>query len=160
MQDWKNIGMKWFSRMIGLLVVGVFLWGCETLPFQTLTIFDGPNRVEALQVMPNAYEEKGYDHPVTMTEAEMLNILRGGSGLNRDCSALWVRAKAGVSRFLAKGRGGKILCPPFRQRVESSNPGRTSDFFETVELSTEYQGTTSGGLFVTGGALHVILRII
>jgi len=147
--------MKWFSRLIGLLVVGVFLWGCETPQFQTLMIFDGPNRVVALQVMPDAYGGKGYDHPVTMTEAEMVNILRG------------LRVEEGLfgSPDSSQNEGhpvfsegeGNFFAPLFVKGLSQATREELVTFFETAELSPEYQGTTSGGLFVTGDALHVIL---
>ena len=53
------------------------LGACSTPQFQTLNIFDSPNRVVALRAMPDAYRGKGYDHPVTFTTEEMSRLLKG-----------------------------------------------------------------------------------
>lgn len=147
--------MNRLARLMGLMVAGIFIGGCETSPFQTLMIFDSPNRVVALQVMPDAYGGKGYDHPVTMTGEEMAGMLRG------------LRIEQGLLGSLDSAQGGghpafsdgevTFFAPLFVKGLSQATPEELVSFFETAEISSEYQGTTSGGLFVAGGVLHVIL---
>ena len=41
--------MNRFARLMGLMVAGIFIGGCETPQFQTMSILDTPNRVVALR---------------------------------------------------------------------------------------------------------------
>ena len=142
------------QKLLGLVSAGLVctgVGGCAPTQFQTLKIFDSPNRVVALQVMPDAYGGKGYDHPVTMTDEEMAGILRG------------LRIEQGLFGSLYSGhpafsdREVTFFAPLFVKGLSQATPEELVTFFETAEISREYQGTTSGGLFVAGGALHVIL---
>lgn len=147
--------MNRFAKLLGLMVAGIFLGGCETPQFQTMKIFDSPNRVVALQVMPDAYGGKGYDHPVTMTGEEMAGMLRG------------LRIEQGMLGSLDSAQGGghpafsdgevTFFAPLLVKGLSQATPEELVTFFETAEISKEYQGTTSGGVFVAEGLLHVIL---
>ena len=121
MGDWRIFGMKRSARLMGLIVVSILLGGCETPQFQTLKILDGPNRVVALQVMPDAYGGKGYDHPVTMTKEEMIRILQG------------VRVERGLisaSQHAAfSDTEIQLFAPQFCQSLRKGHEGRNRHFF-------------------------------
>ncbi len=138
------------SVVIGV-VVGL-MWSvvaCSTPQFQTLKIFDSPDRVVALQVMPDAYEGKGYSHPVTFTAEEMTRLLQG---LRVERGLLASKQYAALSDTEIR-----LFVPHFVKALEKATPEEMVTFFETAELGEEHQLTTSGGLFVAGENLHVVL---
>jgi hypothetical protein len=146
---WRNIGMNRFARLMGLMVVGIFFGGCETPQFQTMSILDTPNRVVALRVMANPYGGKGYDHPVSLTQEEMIRILQG------------VRVERGlisVSQHAAfSDTEIQLFAPHFVKALGQATKEEIVTFFETANIDSEHDLTTSGGLFVAGGNLHVVL---
>ena len=137
------------------VVVGVvagLMWSvvaCSTPQFQTLKIFDSPDRVVALQVMPDAYGGKGYSHPVTFTAEEMTRLLQG---LRVERGLLGSKQYAALSDTEIR-----LFAPHFVKALEKSTPEEMVTFYETAELGEEHQLTTSGGLFVAGENLHVVL---
>ena len=141
--------------MIRSVVVGVvagLMWSvaaCSTSQFQTLKIFDSPDRVVALRVMPDAYGGKGYDHPVTLTEEEITRLLQG---LRVERGLLASNQYAALSDTEIR-----LFAPHFVKALEKATPEEMVTFFEAAELGDDYQLTTSGGLFVAGENLHVIL---
>lgn len=141
--------MKRSARMMGLILLAMFLGGCETPQFQTLKILDQPNQVVALQVMPDAYGGKNYDHPVTMTTEEMMDILKG---------VKVTRGLLGSSTHPAfSDTEVKLFAPHFVKGLQQATPEEMVTFFETAHLDSEHDLTTSGGLFVAGGNLYVVL---
>ena len=141
--------MKQVARLMGFIVVGIFLGGCETPQFQTLKVLDNPNRVVALQVMADPYGGKGYDHPVSLTKEEMIRILQG------------VRVERGlisVSQHAAfSDTEIQLFAPHFVKALGQATKEEIVTFFETAHIDSEHDLTTSGGLFVAGGNLHVVL---
>jgi len=137
------------------VVVGVFaglalsLGACSTPQFQTLKILDSPNRVVALQAMPDAYGGKGYDHPVSFTKEEMTRLLRG------------IRVKRGIMRGTGHPAFSdseiQVFVPHFIHAFQKSTQEEMVTFFETAHLDDAFDLTTSGGLFVAGGNLYVVL---
>ncbi len=129
--------------------VTALLMGCETPQFQTLKIMDQPNQVVALQVMPDAYGEKRYDHPVTITTEDIMRILQG---------MRVERGLLGGSMHPAfSDTEIKLFAPYFAQGLQQATPEEMVTFFETAHLDSEHDITTSGGLFVSGGNLHLVL---
>lgn len=141
--------MKKWLQLMGLILVGIFLVGCETPQFQTVKILDEPSRAVALQVMADPYKGKGYDQPVSLTKEEMIRILQGvrverggvGTSLHQAFSDTEIQL---FSPYLVKG-------------LATATAEESVTFFETAELDEEHQLTTSGGLFVAGGNLYVVL---
>lgn len=141
--------MKMFERFLGVLVIVALSSGCGTPQFQTLTILDGRDRVVALQAMSDPYGGKGYDHPVSLAKEDMMQILRG------------VRVKRGL---LSSSVGPafsdteiRLFAPHFVTALQKATPEEIVTFYETAQIDEEYDLTTSGGLFVAGGNLYVVL---
>jgi hypothetical protein len=146
---WRNIGMNRFARLMGLMVAGIFLGGCETPQFQTMSILDTPNRVVALRLMSDPYGGKGYDHPVSLTKEEMIRIIQG---------VRVERGLIGTSQHVAfSDTEIQLFAPHFVKALETATKEEMVTFFETAHIDSEHDLTTSGGLFVAGGNLYVIL---
>ncbi|MEX2491547.1 MAG: hypothetical protein WD425_07275 [Nitrospirales bacterium] len=141
--------MNRLARLLGLLVAGIFLGGCETPQFQTMSILDTPNRVVALQAMSDPYGGKGYDHPVLLTKDEMIRMLQG------------VRVERGLisaSQHAAfSDTEIQLFAPHFVKALEKATTEEIVTFFETAHIDSEHDITTSGGLFVADGNLYVVL---
>ena len=136
--------------MVGVLACLIFSLGaCSTPQFQTLKIFDSPNRVVALQAMPDAYGGKGYDHPVSLTKEEMTRLLQG------------IRVKRGLMGGTEHPAFSdseiQVFVPHLVNAFEKSTREELVTFFETAHLDDAFDLTTSGGLFVAGGNLYVVL---
>ena len=138
-----------------IVVVAVFaglilsLGGCSTPQFQTLTIFDSPNRVVALRAMPDANGGKGYDHPATFTTEEMSRLLKG---IRVERGLLSSTQHAALSEIEIR-----LFAPHFVKALEKATKEEMVTFFEIAEFGEDHQITTSGGLFVAGGRLHFVL---
>lgn len=140
--------MKGLSLAV-LCGISACLWGCETPPFHTMKILDKANREVALQVMSNPYGGKGYDHPVSMTTEEMTRVLQGvrvqrgflGSAQHPAFSDTEIRVFA---PFLVKG-------------LEQATKEEVVTFFETAQIDSDNDLTTSGGLFIAGEHLYIVL---
>ncbi len=138
-----------------IVVVAVFaglmpsLGACSTPQFQTLKIFDSPNRVVALRAMPDAYGGKGYDHPVTFTTEEMSQLLQG---IRVERGLLSSTQHAALSETEIR-----LFAPHFVKALEKATNEEMVTFFETAEFGEDHQLTTSGGLFVAAGTLHFVL---
>ena len=138
-----------------IVVVGIFaglvlsLGGCGISQFQTLIIFDSPDRVVALRVMPDAYGGQGFDHPASFTVEEMSDLLRG------------VRVQRGllssISHAALSEGEVRLFSPYFVEALQQATNEEMVTFFETAEINGDYQLTTSGGLFVAGGNFHFVL---
>ena len=141
--------MKRSIVAVVLMSLTLSLGACSPSQFQTLKIFDSPNRLVALQVPPDAFEGKGYDHPISLTTKEMSRLLKG------------LRVQRGLlssTQYAALSETEiRLFAPHFVKALEQATKEEMVTFFETADLGEDYQLTTSGGLFVAGGNLHVIL---
>lgn len=153
--------MRRSARLMGFVVVGIFLGGCETPQFQTLKILDTPNRVVALQAMPEAYGGKGYDHPVSFTKEEMIQILQG---IRAEKSGLYSSSSFRSSSLHPVFSPSEIqfFAPLIIKGLSQATPEEMVTFFETAEIVTEdleknFQLTTSGGFYVAGGNFYVVV---
>jgi hypothetical protein len=138
------------SVVSGVLVgLTLSLGACSTPQFQTLKILDSPNRVVALQAMPDAYGGKGYDHPISLTKEEMTRLLQG------------LRVKRGIlggtQHPAFSDTEIQVFAPHLVSALQKSTKEELVTFFETAHLDDAFDLTTSGGLFVAGGNLYVVL---
>lgn len=137
--------------VIGGVLVGLILFAeaCSNPQFQTLKIFDSPNRAIALRAMPDAFDGKGYDHPVSFTVGEMSRLLKG------------VRVQRGLMSTAQHAALSdteiRLFTPHFVNALERATNQEIVTFFETAEIGADDQLTTSGGLFVADGNLHIVL---
>ncbi len=129
--------------------LALFVGACSAPQFQTLKIFDSPNRVVALRAIPDAFAGKGYDHPVSLTIGEMSQLLKG------------VRVQRGLMSSTQHAALSeteiRLFSPHFVKALEQATGEELVTFFETAQFGEEHQLTTSGGLFVAGGNLHIVL---
>ena len=148
--------------MAGILAgLTLSLVACSTPSFQTLKIFDSPGRAVALQVMPDAYGGRGYDHPVSITKEKMIEIMQGVRVEKRGpYSASSSRSSQSHPAFSESEI--QFFAPLIVKGFSKATPEEMVTFFETAEIETDglekdYQLTTSGGFYVAGGNFYVVL---
>jgi hypothetical protein len=137
------------------------LGGCSTPQFQTLKIFDSPNRVVALHVIPDAYKGRGYDHPVSITKEEMIRIMEG---IRVEKRGLYSGASSGSSHLPPAFSQSEIqfFAPLIVKGFSKATPEEMVTFFETAEVETDdlerdFKLTTSGGFYLAGGNFYAVL---
>ena len=147
--------MNWkLLKLLPFLLV-FFLAGCSTPHILTLKIYEDPNRVVRLQTIDQA----GFSHPAFLTKETVANVMRGvmveidsssplpfmkGSGPGRRQRAFSEKEITFFAPLLAKG-------------LSQATSEEVVTFFETVEISDQYEMTTSGGIFVKGDQMHVMI---
>ena len=137
------------------------LGGCSTPQFQTLKIFDSPSRAVALEVMPDAYGGRGFNHPMSITKEKMIQIMKGirveKRGLYSASSSRSSRAHPAFSESEIQ-----FFAPLIVRGLSRATSEEMVTFFETAEIETadlerDYQLTTSGGFYVAGENFYVVL---
>jgi hypothetical protein len=137
------------------------LWACSTPSFQTLKILDTPDRAVALQVMPDAYGGRGYDHPVSITKEKMIEIMQGVRAEKRGLYSASSSRSSQLHPAFSPSEA-QFFAPHIVKGLSRATPEEVVTFFETTEIETDdlekdYQLTTSGGFYVAGGNLYVVL---
>lgn len=141
--------MKRSVSFMGFFVMGLLGGGCATPQFQSMSILDTPNQAVALQVMSDPYGGKGYDHPVSLTKEEISRLLHG------------IRVERGLIERTQHPAFSdteiRLFAPHLSSGLQKATSEELVSFFETAYLGDEFDLTTSGGLFVAGGNLYVVL---
>ena len=118
------------------------LGACSTPQFQTLKIFDSPNRVVALRAMPDAYGGKGYDHPVSFTKEEMIQIMQG---IRAEKSGLYSASssRSSPSQPVFSPAEIQFFAPLIVKGLSQATPEEMVTFFETAIKFANYSTFTS-----------------
>jgi hypothetical protein len=157
----RRIFMK--RNVMGGILAGLTLSlvACSTPSFQTLKIFDSPGRAVSLQVMPDAYGGRGYDHPVSITKEEMIQIMQG---IRAEKRGLYSASSSRSSQSHPAFSESEIqfFAPLIVKGLSQATPEEMVTFFETAEIETDdlerdFQLTSSGGFYVAGGNFYVVV---
>ena len=147
-------------RLFGLcLFLLIAVSGCETNPkFLTVTIYDSPQQVVRLQAISDANNGEGFSHPLDLSTEHMEQILRGlYVEIDNATLPLFNLGNQPVRRRAFSDREVAFFAPLFVQGLRQATPEEVVTFFETTEISSLHRLTTSGGLFVSGNNLHVLM---
>ncbi len=147
----------WLFRL--WLLSFMMLVACETKPqFLTVTIYDSPQQVVRLQAISDANKGKGFSHPLDLSTEHMEQLLRGlHVGINNSAIPFFNLGNQPTRHRAFSDREVKFFAPLFVQGFRQATPEEVVTFFETVEVSSLHRLTTSGGLFITGNTLHVLM---
>ncbi len=131
---------------------------CGTSQLVTQTVYEDENRVVGLQPFSEKIEGKGFSHPVYLKKNDIANVMKG----------LYVETGASISLPLL-GKGESERYPAFNQKeieffapllarsFSLAQPNEVVTFYERGEISRLHELTTSGGMFIQGDVLYVIL---
>ena len=149
-------------KIVNMIVIlgCMMLVSCAAPQFFTITIYESPSRNVRLQTMAVVDEGKAYSHPVSLSEEQMTQVLKG-LYVEVDTSAISLsfseNSGSGSRRRAFSDREIQFFAPLFVKGLQQATPEEIVTFFETVEISDLHEATTSGGVFVRHEAVHVVL---
>ncbi|MDZ4732442.1 MAG: hypothetical protein SGJ16_02510 [Nitrospirota bacterium] len=134
------------------------LAACQNRAFQTLIIYDSPSRFVRLQMDPTVGTNRGHSHPARVTTDEMAAILSG----------LMIEEPAHLISFLVKEQELPrhpafnateigFLAPLLAKGLGLATSEEVVTFYQTRQETAIVRKVTSGGLFIDGEELHIVL---
>ena len=144
------------SSMFLAMSVPLF-FGCAPAQFTTMTVFDTPAafvRLEADSLEP----QKGHTHPVSMT-AEQMAIVLNGIVVEEPWAKLPIYDDTSQPRRHPAFTEKEVLffASLLAVALGEAMPEEVVTFYQSRNLSGTSREVTSGGLFVQGDELHIIL---
>ena len=139
--------------MVWLLVA------CGGTPYVvTQKVYEDPNREVGLQTVSENGRGEGFSHPAFLKNTDIANVLKG----------LYVERQSSISLPLVGGGESKrypvfnqkeiaFFAPLLAQGFGLAQPNEVVTFYERGEISHLHEVRTSGGLFLQGDVLYVIL---
>ena len=137
----------------------LLLAACATPGTPVPSVYEDEHRVVGLQAVPDGHHGNPFSHPASLTEDDVAGVLRG----------LYIEAQdAPFSRLLSGGEAAHrrrvfsqkeiaFFAPLFVKGLEQAKPDEVVTFYETAGISDRYELTTSGGIFIQGNTMHIIL---
>lgn len=125
----------------------------------TQKVYEDPNREVGLQVVSERSRSEGFSHPAFLKNTDIANVLKG----------LYVERQSSAVSLPLLGGGESERYPVFNQNEIAffapllaqgfglAQPNEVVTFYERGEISHLHEVRTSGGLFVQGDVLYVIL---
>lgn len=146
------------QRLTGLgCSVVCLLTACGTPQVLTHAIYEDRHRVVALQTIPDGYDGTGFSHPASLKNEDIANVMKGLYVETVPISLPLLGGDQPERRPLF-GKGEiEFFAPLFARALHLAGPNQIVTFYETAEISDVHELTTSGGLFMQGNALHVVL---
>lgn len=147
-------------RLVPLCWIAFFvtLTACESRQFTTMTIYESPASFVRLESDPMARENKGHSHPVSITSEEMAAVLSG----------LMIEEPSRLLSFLDKHKEPQrhpafneaeiqFFAPLLAKGLGMATAEEVVTFYQTHQDTAIIRKVTSGGMFVDGEELHVVL---
>lgn len=124
----------------------------------TQKVYTDPNREVGLQTVSERSRGEGFSHPAFLKNADIANVMKG----------LYVERRSSLSLPLAGGGDSErypvfnqneiaFFAPLLAQGFGLAQPNEVVTFYERGEISKLHEVRTSGGLFLQGDVLYVIL---
>lgn len=140
--------------LAGLAALG----GCTSGPGITLVIYETPQAFVRLEMDRTVIEGTGHTHPAHISSELMASVLRGiivQEPLTRfplyDNLSVPRRHRAFSEEEIA------VWAPLLALALSKATPEEVVTFYQTRRLSGARREVTSGGLFLEGDVLHVLL---
>lgn len=142
---------------ISLALSGTLIFGCAPAQFTTMTIFDTPTafvRLEAESVDP----EREHTHPISFTPDQMAVVLSGITVEEPWAKLPIYDDTSQPHRHPAfTEKEVTFFSPLLAVALSKATPEEVVTFYQSRYLSGTSREVTSGGLFVQGEELHIIL---
>ena len=143
---------------LGLSMVWL-LAACSGTPHVvTQKVYEDPNREVGLQIVSDSGEGAGFSHPAFLKNSDIANVLKG----------LYVERRSSISLPLVGGDESErypvfnqneiaFFAPLLAQGFGLAQPNEVVTFYERGEISHLHEVRTSGGLYLQGDVLYVVL---
>jgi hypothetical protein len=151
--------MSRLIRLAFLALVGVGLIGaCSPGQFTTVTIYDTPTRYVRLEFDRTVKKGAEHSHPISLTPEQIAAVL-SGVRINEPLAKLPLYDDTSLPRVhpAFTDREVAFLAPLLALALSKATPEEVVTFYETRYISALAREVTSGGAFVQGDELHVIL---
>ncbi|NOS77014.1 MAG: hypothetical protein HOP35_03630 [Nitrospira sp.] len=147
-----------FRRPVWLSLGVIALVGCTAGQFPTLTIYETPNAFVRLQTDPQAGQSAGHSHPAQVPVEQIGAVLRGIL-VKEPLTRLPLYDDLTVPRRHQAFNEEEIAfwAPLLSLALQKATPEEVVTFYQSRRVSGAKREVTSGGLFMAGTDLHVIL---
>jgi len=141
-----------------LVLYGSSMLGCAPTEFTTVTIFDTPTVFVRLEIDREASPERGHSHPAIITPEQMASVLSGIT-LEEPIVRLPIYDDTSQPRrhHAFTEKEVDFFSPLLAIALSKGTPEEIITFYQSRTLSGTNREVTSGGVFVQGDELHLIL---
>ena len=147
------------AHVLIALCVGVsIVAGCASYQFTTLTLYESPDAFVRLEVDRTLQQTTGHSHPADLSTERMAAVLRGIT-VEEPMTRLPLYDDLSQPRRHAAftEKDIALFAPLLALAVKKATPEELVTFYFSRLISGTSREITSGGLFVKGDELHVIL---
>jgi len=146
------------ALLFGIAMLLTFA-ACQNRPLQTVAIYDDPSRFVRLEVDPVI--GGSHSHPIDITADNMIAVLAGvmieePPGLMAPTSLL-LKDKEPRQHPAFSESEIRLFAPQLAKGLQAAKPEEIVTFGQTNQISATSSKVTSGGVFVDGEELHLIL---
>jgi len=150
-------------KIVGLAVqCGITLFlslaGCQNRAFETLPIYDSPSRFVRLEVDPTVNVNRGHSHPARVTTDEMTAVLSGVM-IEEPTRLITLFDKEQEPPRHPAFNVAEVgfLAPLLVKGFGMATSEEVVTFYQTRQETAIVRKVTSGGLFIDGEELHIVL---
>lgn len=124
----------------------------------TQKVYTDPNREVGLQTVSERSRGEGFSHPVFLKNTDIANVLKGLYVERRSTISLPLMGGGESERYPVFNQNEiAFFAPLLAQGFGLAQPNEVVTFYERGEISKLHEVRTSGGLFMQGEVLYVIL---
>ena len=151
--------MNHYLARISVCMGALAFIGCANDSFLTLPVYESPNAVIRLMAIPDVEAEKNFSHPAFPTVKQMSKILKGLS-VNKGSSVFSFMSRKDSDRIRQPAFSDEevtFLAPLLVKGLTRATPDEIVSFYGTADISTTFRQVTSGGVFVQGESLFIVI---
>ncbi len=125
----------------------------------TQKVYEDPNREVGLQAVSERIQGRGFSHPAYLKKADIANVMKGlYVEIQRSSISLPLLGGGESDRYPAFNKKEiDFFAPLLARGLSLAQPNEIITFYERGEISRLHELTTSGGMFIQGDVLYVIL---
>jgi hypothetical protein len=134
------------------------LIGCSPAQFTTLTIYETPLSFVRLEIDRTLTQGTGHSHPSNISPEQMAAVLRGIT-IQEPLTRIPIYDDLSVSRThpAFSDRDISFWAPLLSLALNRATTDELATFYQSTKVSGISREVTSGGLFVDGDKLHIVL---
>lgn len=147
---------RFISGVIGLSAFAAV--ACVPGPFTTTTLYETPHAFVRLEVDPSAEQDRAFTHPLSIRPEQLAAVLHGVT-IDEPATRLPIYDDTSIPRHHRAFDDNVIafLSPLLSLGLERATPEEVITFYLSKDRPGGRREVTSGGLFVRGDDLHLVL---